>query len=66
MREPAALHSMSLVMVITEVCLTARRGVHKQSVTDAAVTGGTPGISAFAATGEQVQLDGFAAASVSD
>ena len=53
-------------MVITEVCLTARRGVHKQSVTDAAVTGGTPGIYAFAATGEQVQLDGFAAASVSD
>ena len=38
-------------------------GVQKLSVTDTGVTGGAPGIYAFAAAGEQVQLDTFAAAS---
>jgi len=38
-------------------------GVLKLSVTDNAVPGGTPGMYAYAATGERVQLDTFAAAS---
>ena len=41
-------------------------GVQKLSVTDTGVTGGAPGIYAFAAAGEQVQLDTFAAASAGD
>jgi hypothetical protein len=41
-------------------------GVQRLSVTDTMVTGGAPGLYANAATGEQVQLDSFAAAGVSD